>query len=179
LVLPADARQLFTLKGLLRSFSDSTGLNVKFKKSFLVPINISAEKTHHLAQTFGYEVGSTPFTYLGLPLGTTRPSVYEFTPLISRMEKRLYSVSKFLSYQGRIVLVNFVFSVLPTYYMCSLVIPPTVIHQIDRFRKHCLWSKEDISRRGTCVAAWEPMCRPKNEVTLGSSIYKIRIQPCS
>lgn len=75
LVLPADARKLFTLKGLLRSFSDSTRLNVNFKKSFLVPTNISAEKSHHLAQTFGCEVGNMPFTCLGLPLGTIRPSV--------------------------------------------------------------------------------------------------------
>jgi hypothetical protein len=167
LVLPADARQLFALKGLLRSFSDSTSLNVNFKKSFLVPINIKADKSHHLAQTFGCEVGSMSFTYQGLPLSTTRPSVQGFTPLISRMGKRLSGVSKFLSYQGRLVLVNYVFSILPTYYMCSLVIPPTVIYQIDKFRKHCLWSKGDTSRRGTCLAAWEPMCRSKNEGGLG------------
>lgn len=108
-----------------------------------------------------------PFTYLGLPLGTTRPSVQEFTPLLSKMEKRLAGVSKFLSYQGRLVLVNSLFSALPTYYMCSLVIVPSVIHQIDRFRKHCIWSKGDISRRGTCLAAWELMCRPKEEGELG------------
>ena len=64
-------------------------------------------------------------------------------------------------------LVNYVFSALPTYYMYSLVIPPTGIHQIDRFRKHCLWSKGDISRKGTCLAAWEPMCRSKDEGGLG------------
>lgn len=45
--------------------------------------------------------------------------------------------------------------------------PPTVIHQIDRFRKHCLWSKGDISRRGTCLAAWELACRTKEEGALG------------
>lgn len=167
LILPADARQLFILKGLLRSFSDSTGLNVNFQKSFLVPINVTAEKCLHLARTFGCEVGTMPFTYLGLPLGTTRPTVQEFSPLISKMEKRLYGVSKFLSYQGRLSLVNSVFSALPTYYMCSLVIPPTVIQQIDKFKKHCLWSKGDINRRGTCLAAWEPMCRNKEEGGLG------------
>jgi hypothetical protein len=83
------------------------------------------------------------------------------------MEKRLFGISKFLAYQDRLVLMNFVFSALPTYYMCSLVISPTVIHQVDRFRKHCFLSKGDISRRGTCLAAWEPMCRSKNEGGLG------------
>jgi hypothetical protein len=80
IILPADGRQLFNLKGLLRSFSDSTGLNVNFRKSFLVPINVTPEKSYHLARTFGCEVGEMPFTYLGLPVGTTRPSVQDFTP---------------------------------------------------------------------------------------------------
>jgi hypothetical protein len=163
LIMLADARQLFNLKGLLRTFSDSTGLHVNFQKSFLVPINVPAEKTSHLAQTFDCEIGSMPFTYLGLPLGTTRPSVQEFSPLLTKMERRLSGVSKFLSYQGRLILVNSVFSALPAYYMCTLVIPPSVIQQIDRFRKHCLWSKGDINRKGTCLAAWEPACRSKNE----------------
>lgn len=53
------------------------------------------------------------------------------------------------------------------FYMCSLLFPPQVIKQIDRYRKHCLWSGGDINRRGTCLAAWEPACRPKNEGGLG------------
>jgi len=89
LILPAEAKQLFTLKGLLRGFSDSTGLNVNFSKSCLLPINVSEAWLSHLASTFGCRVGSMPFTYLGLPLGTTRPSVQDFTPLLSRMERRL------------------------------------------------------------------------------------------
>ena len=163
LIMPTDARQLFILKGLLRSFSDSTGLNVNFHKSFLAPINVSAEKSLHLDRTFGCEVGTMPFTYLGLPLSTTRPTVQEFSPLISKMKKRLSGVTKFLSYHGKLTLVNSVFSALLTYYMYSLIIPPAVIQQIDKFKKHCSWSKGDIHRRGTCPAAWEPMCRKKDE----------------
>jgi len=74
--MPGDARTLFHLKGLLRSFSDSTGLHVNFKKSFLVPINMSTARATHLARTFGCSVGDMPFTYLGLPLGTTKPGVH-------------------------------------------------------------------------------------------------------
>lgn len=72
LILHGDARILFNLKGLLRSFSDSTGLHVNFEKSFLVPINMSDSRATHLANTFGCQVASMPFTYLGLPLGTTK-----------------------------------------------------------------------------------------------------------
>ena len=51
--------------------------------------------------------------------------------------------------------------------MCSLENPPQVIKQIDIYRKHCLWSKGDINRRGTCLAAWEIACKPTNQGGLG------------
>jgi hypothetical protein len=62
-------------------------LKVNSSKSFLVPINIDNEKAMHLASTMGCQVGTLPFTYLGLPLGTTRPFVEEFAPLLARMKK--------------------------------------------------------------------------------------------
>jgi hypothetical protein len=62
IILPAEALQLFTLKGLLRSFIDSTGLQVNYNKSFLVPINVDNDKAMHLASTLGCQVGTLPFT---------------------------------------------------------------------------------------------------------------------
>jgi len=79
-----------------------------------------------------------PFTYLGLPLGTYKPSPQDFSPLLTRIEARLNGISKMLSYHGRLILVNSVFSAMPTFYMCSLLLPPQVIKQIDMYRKHCL-----------------------------------------
>jgi len=64
------------------------------------------------------------FTYLGLPLGTTKPSVQDFSPLLSRIERRMSGFSRLLSYDVRLILVNVVLSALPTFYMCSLKIPP-------------------------------------------------------
>jgi len=75
------------------------------------------------------------FTYLGLPLGTTKSSLQEYTPMPSKIEKRLSGISKHLSYHGRLILVNSVFSALPTFYMCTLALPKTVVKQIDKYRK--------------------------------------------
>jgi hypothetical protein len=123
-ILPGDARTLFNLKGLLRSFSDSTRLHVNLGKTFLVSINMDENGANHLARTFGCQLGTMPLTYLGLPLGTAKPSFEEYSPMLTRIERRLSGISKFLSYDGRLILVNFVLSTLPTFYMCSLKIPP-------------------------------------------------------
>jgi hypothetical protein len=49
-------------------------------------INIEDSKFDLLAQTFGCSKGTLPFTYLGLPLGLTKPKVQDFLPLISKCE---------------------------------------------------------------------------------------------
>ncbi|WVZ99154.1 hypothetical protein U9M48_044493 [Paspalum notatum var. saurae] len=80
--LEGDTRQLLFLKALLNSFADSVGLKINFSKTSMTPINTSQERLKHLASTFGCSAGSLPFTYLGLPLGTTKPKVEDFLPLV-------------------------------------------------------------------------------------------------
>jgi len=69
--MKASQHELFTLKVLLES-SQSTGLRVNYKKSCFAPLNLSDDKTQLLARVFGCKLEPLPFTYLGLPLGTTR-----------------------------------------------------------------------------------------------------------
>jgi hypothetical protein len=136
--MPAEARQLFFLKCLLISFATSTGLKVNFHKSFIVPINVAEGKAEILAGTLGCQIQSMPFTYLGLPLGTTKPCFQDFMPLLFRVEKRLIGIATFASYSGRLTLVNIVLLALPTFYMCVLELPVEIINQINKYRRHCL-----------------------------------------
>ena len=71
LLLEADVNQLLHLKGILQNFATSTGLVVNYAKSSMIPINVHPDKLAVLASTFGCAIGSMPFTYLGLPMGTT------------------------------------------------------------------------------------------------------------
>jgi len=87
--MEACSRQLLTLKALLHSFGESTGLKVNYSKSVMVPINIQESKLDHLARTLNCETGKLPFTYLGLPLGLTKPKVIDFSPLVSKCERRV------------------------------------------------------------------------------------------
>jgi hypothetical protein len=81
--------QLETLKQLLLKIELSSGLKVNFLKSCLVPINVSSDKTSPLANCFGCSVGAMPFTYLGLPMGTTKPLVkdYPVAPGVCRVHR--------------------------------------------------------------------------------------------
>jgi hypothetical protein len=84
----ADSGQLIHLKEILQIFGESTGLHLKYHKTTLVPINIDNARATELANIFRCKVESLPFAYLGLPLGTTRPSVSDLIPMVSRIDKK-------------------------------------------------------------------------------------------
>ena len=167
LIMKASQRELFTLKGLLESFSQSIGLRVNYGKSCLVPLNMTNEKAQMLAGIFGCKIQSLPFTYLGLPMGTTKPRVEHYAPLMNRTERRLTATSNFLKHAGRLQLVNSVLSSLPTYAMCSLQVPAAVLEYIDRARRHCLWRGSDTNAKMKPLVAWKKCCKPKKKGGLG------------
>jgi hypothetical protein len=163
LIMQADARQILFLKALLNSFSESTGLKVNHAKSQMLPINVSHEKMVTLANTFGCQIGSFPFTYLGLPMGTTKPHVEEYAPMMDRIERRLTACSSLLSHSGRLQMVQSVITATATYAMCTLKLPIGVIENIDRARKQCLWRGSDRSKKGGNLAAWPMVTKPKSK----------------
>lgn len=133
----------------------------------MIPINICDAKMELLARTFGCTKGTLPFTYLGLPLGTTKPRIVDFLPLVNKCERRLGGISSMLNQAGRLQITNAVLSSLPTFYMCTLEIPKTVIKQIDKFRKNCLWRGSNVNGGSHPKAAWKLVCKTKDEGGLG------------
>jgi hypothetical protein len=167
LFMEACPLQVSHLKDILNTFSASTGLKVNFNKSMMVPLNTSDEKLDVLTSVFGCQKGSFPFTYLGLPLGTSRPKLEHFMPLIQKIEKRLTCTSLFLSQAGKIEMVNSVFSSSAMFYTGTLKIHKGVIRQLDRYRKHCLWRGADLQSIKPSKAAWPMVCIPKKQGGLG------------
>jgi hypothetical protein len=148
---------------LLESFSLSTGLRINYAKSCLVPINVSTEKATHLAGLFGCRIESLPFTYIGLPLGTTKPRIEHYGQIMSSIERKLSSVSFMLFQAGRLQLVNSVISSLPTYMMCTLEVPAAVLNYIDRARRHCLWRNSDCNDKTKSLVTWNKCTKPKKK----------------
>jgi hypothetical protein len=112
----------------------------------MYPIIAAHDKMTILANTFGCDIGTYPFTYLGLPMGTTKPRVEDLTPLMHRV-RRLSACSSWLSYSGRLEMVNSSISPIVTYAMCTLKLPKGVNENIDRARKQCLWRGNSEKRK--------------------------------
>lgn len=123
---------------------------------------------------FGCMVGDLPFTYLGIPMGISRPKVIDLSPLVDRVERRLSATFALLSYGDRLTLVNSVLSFLPTYYICTLSLPKYIILSIDRVRRHCLWRGSGINSSKKSLVLWDRVCQPKSKGGLG--VIDLRLQ---
>ena len=95
-----------------------------------------------LATIFGCNIGTLPFTYLGLPLGTTKPTIHEFMPLVYKMECRLTATIAMISYGGRLSWLNASVTSLLVFAMCNLKFSPKLIEILDKIRRRCVWTKK-------------------------------------
>jgi hypothetical protein len=110
LVMKASQKELLFLKAILETLSQSTGLRVNHAKACLVPLNMDRDQALNLARVFGCKLQDLPFTYLGLPMGTIKPRVEHFAPLMNKLERQLTAISSMLTQAGKLQLVNSVLS---------------------------------------------------------------------
>jgi hypothetical protein len=109
----ASIDNLWSLKAILRGFEMVSGLKVNYWKSSLMGVNVSSQFLD-LASTFlNCKSSSIPFMYLGLPVGANPRRVSTWEPLLESIRKRLgVWGNKFVSFGGRIVLLNSVLNVI-------------------------------------------------------------------
>jgi hypothetical protein len=112
-------------------------------------------------------VGSTPFKYLGLPVGANPRKLSTWEPLLEVIRRKLRSWgNKYVSLGGRIVLINVVLSAIPIFYLSFFKLPVKVWKEIVRIQREFLWGGLS-KRRKVCWVRWEDICRTKKEGGLG------------
>jgi hypothetical protein len=176
IIMPSDTEQIRIMKEILEQYALSTGLKINFHKSSLVPINLSENSAISIVDSVGCKVASMPFAYLGLPLGTTKPSVQDLMPLVDRIERRVSATFMLMSYSGKVSLINSLLTSIATFTMCSIQLHPKFLEHIEKIRRHCLWVKKNEEGDEKChsLASWSMVCRPKEKGGVG--ILNLKIQ---
>jgi hypothetical protein len=113
-------------------FELMSGLKVNFHKSMLVGVNFSESWLHEAASALRCRVGKVPFLYLGLSIGGDPRRLGFWEPVLTRMRNRLSGwQSRFLSFGGRLVLIESVLTSLPVYALSFFKAPAGTISSID------------------------------------------------
>lgn len=158
---------LWTLKALLKGFELASGLKVNYSKSCLIGINVPRDFLDMAFTFLNCSEGNLPFNYLGLPIGANPRRVSTWEPLIEHVVKRLNLWgNKFISFGGRIVLLNSVLNSIPIFYLSFMRMPVIVWKKLIRIQREFLWGGVSGGKKISWVK-WSTVCQPKEEGGLG------------
>ncbi|XP_071694839.1 uncharacterized protein [Rutidosis leptorrhynchoides] len=158
------------LMKLLKCFELTSGLKVNYHKSNLIGIGVDNVEVENVARIFGCKVSSTPFIYLGLPVGGNMKRVESWALVVSKFEKRLSDwKARSVSFGGRLTLVKAVLNSLPLYYFSLFRAPPCVIKHLESVRRSFFWGGAGNKSKLAWVK-WDDMILPYCEggLNLGS-----------
>lgn len=118
-------------------------------------------------ENLGYNEGTLPVRYLGIPLISTRLNDADCSPVLDNIRKRFQSWSaRFLSYVGRLQLINSVMFHLQSFWSAIVILPCSIFKKIEELCRNFLWSGHR-DQKAIPLVAWDRICLPRNEGGLG------------
>lgn len=111
----------------------------------------------------GFQQGSFPFRYLGIPLASVKLELSDYSPLIEKITAKILTWPRnTLSYAGRLELIRWVLQVWSAMLWLSILpTPEGVISKIYGLCKSFYWSSKHPS------ISWKKICWPVESGGLG------------
>lgn len=115
----------------------------------------------------GFEVGTLPIRYLGLPLLSTRLSHSDCIPLFDHIITRIKSwKARDLSFAGRVLLVKVTLSCILVFWTSCFVLPKRTVKTLNFLFRKFLWACIELTYKQSAVR-WSIVCLPYEEGDLG------------
>jgi hypothetical protein len=119
------------MKLLLSVFEQMSGLKINFHKSEVFYFRRAKDRESRYEQLFGCKKWSLPFKYLGILMHYRILNNKDWEMIEERIEKKLSSwKGKYLSVEGRLVLINLVLSSLPLFMLSFFKISKGVLEKL-------------------------------------------------
>ena len=138
------------MKSILRIFELVSGLKINYAKSQFGCLDKSLDWCREAASYLNCGQLEFPFSYLGIPVGSTSKSWDAWQPLISKFESKLAKwKQRCLSMGGRIFL-----TALPIYLLSFFKIPKKVVHKVVSIPHLVLvkWNGDRLPSSDFCCA---------------------------
>lgn len=78
--------------------------------------------------------------------------------------KKAKYVSVWFSMARRLTLINSTLSPLPTYTICTVKLPISIINSIDQARRNCLWNDNDVNANRKPMISWDKVTAPQRKM---------------
>lgn len=115
----------------------------------------------------GFQNGTLPIRYLGLPLLHRKLRKSDYSPLLDKVSARFNGWAvKCFSFSGRLQLISSVIYGLINFWMSAFALPKGCIKALEKLCNAFLWFG-DIAKRTNAKVSWDKVCLPKSESGLG------------
>lgn len=162
-----DVTSANALATALNIFSARTGIVVNNNKSNIFMSSLDSITSYGIKTFLGFQMGTLPVKYLGLPLLSTRLSQSDCIPLFHHVTSRIKSWKvRVLSYAGRVLLIKVVLSSMLIFWTACFVLPKKTINCLNTLFRNFLWAGIDLTYKQPAVS-WTIICHPYKEGGLG------------
>ncbi|XP_026457145.1 uncharacterized protein LOC113357872 [Papaver somniferum] len=162
-----DVQTATSFATTLNIFSAITCLVVNNIKSNIFMSSLDSVTAYGIKTVLGFQVGSLPVKYLGLPLLSTRLSDSDCLPLTDHVLARIKSwKASVLSYAGRVLLVKAILSSMLIFWTSFFVLPKKIINFLNSIFRNFLWDGIELIYKQP-VVSWTIIFHPYKEGGLG------------
>ncbi|KAJ9535294.1 hypothetical protein OSB04_un001606 [Centaurea solstitialis] len=162
-----NVESVMVLKNALLKFGEFSGLKPSMGKSTAFLGNVVGLNRVEILKVLPFKLGSLPVRYLGVPLISTRLYHKDCLGLIEKVKKRVLDwKNKWLSFAGRLQLINSVLSSISVYWASLFLLPVSVVKEIERLLRSFLWSSGEAIK-GKAKVKWGNVCLPREKGGLG------------
>ncbi|MCI10142.1 RNA-directed DNA polymerase (Reverse transcriptase), partial [Trifolium medium] len=158
---------LQALKNLFTDYANCSGQVINASKSTIYSGGISQVRLTQIVNLIGFNIGSLPFTYLGVPIFKGRPKARYFIPIADKIKSKLSAwKASLLSIAGRAQLVKSVIQSMLVYSISIYSWPVALLKTIEGWTRNFIWSG-DIAQTKLVTVSWKKVCAPSEEGGLG------------
>ncbi|KAK4383918.1 hypothetical protein Sango_3108000 [Sesamum angolense] len=134
---------------------DDIRLKVNSAKSQIIFSRAVQQERQQILDYLGFQEGSLPVKYLGIPLTSSRLTIADCRPLIDKVDARLAGWNnQILSYAGWLQLIKSVLTTLHTYWASAFILPKGVLKILEKKMRQFLWQGSAGSRNAKVAWAW-------------------------
>lgn len=159
----ASIEECTTLKGILATFENDSGLAVNFDKSgIMCSNNLDLDFKKAISHVLGVSKPLNTGKYLGLPslIGRNKRSI--FRHIKDKVWQRLTKWrQKPISSAGRLTLIKVAAQAIPVYFMSVFLLFNTLIQDLHWLLNTFWWSSKRDGARSINWLAWEKLCTPQ------------------
>jgi hypothetical protein len=151
---------LRALKDLFDSYASESGQVINNSKSTIFSGSITPGRLDLIVQLLNFNLGSLPFSYLGVPMFKGKPKAIHLQPIADKIRLKLSACkASLLSIAGRVQLVKAVIQSMLMYSISLYSWPAALIKDLEKYIRNFIWSG-DIDKRKLVSVSWKKMCLP-------------------